>query len=827
MDLKSIGIVGFERILDKMNALLYISDPVTDELLYISPQMMQHFNLRDDAEIRHCWELLREGGGRCPFCPIPKLLRDPTRSHVWEETNEVTGGIYKNTDTLVEWDDGRLFHLHYREDVTDVRSAEAAFHRRLAQQELMFSLSQSFISTASMSTLIPNGLRMVGEFIQVSKVVLMRYDRVRGTLEASDYIWYGDGPDVYHPESISMPLEPGSITYRSFIDARLPYIACGDVVNSEDCSYAASHGIKSLLDIPIYVDGEYWGSLSFNECLRVREWSESDIQLARLIGNVISGAISRNRMEEKLVWAMERAKESSQAKGEFLSRMSHEIRTPLNAVIGMTKIARSSKDAARKEYCLEKIEEASVHLLGVINDILDMSKIEAKKFELSYTDFDFEAMLMRVVNVVTLRSNEKDQTLIVDMDENLRHSIVSDEQRLAQVIANLLSNAVKFTPEKGVIKLAVKKLDEADGVCNLQVTISDNGIGMNEEQQSRLFRSFEQADKSTSRNFGGTGLGLAISKSIVEMMEGRIWVESKPGKGSAFSFTIRTRRGSETLSRPALPTGWEGFRLLVLDESKEMRDYFSDFAQRFQVYCALAADAEEACRIAENALDVGARPPDIVFLDWVTCGAGAFELVRRIRAAVPNCCIVVVGSAYHWNDVEEEAYEAGVARFLPKPLFYSQIVDCINGCFGSGGRTDTGEEEAQAAPDDCYVGKRILLAEDIEVNREIVISMLEHTGMGIDCAENGRIAYEMFSENPGRYDLILMDIHMPEMDGYEATRRIRGIGSAAARDVPIVAMTANVFREDIERCLAAGMNEHISKPIDLTELYTKLRRILS
>ena len=688
MKLKSIGIEGFERILDRMNALFYISDPLTDELLYISPGMCRHFGLRDGEPPRYCWQLLRGGTGRCAFCPIPTLLLNPSQPHVWEETNEVTGGTYKNTDTLIEWEDGRLVHLHYREDVTNVRAAEAAFRRRLAQQELMSSLSQSFIQAASMSTLIPGALRMVGEFMQVGKVVLMRYDREHGTLEAASYIWYNDGKDTYHPENISMPLEKDSITYRSFIDGDQPYIACNDVVNSVDCGYAASHGVKSLLDIPIHVDGEYWGSLSVNECENVREWSESDIQLARMIGNIISGAISRNRMEEKLIWAMEHAKESSKAKGEFLSRMSHEIRTPLGAVIGMTNIARTTKDPKKKEHCLEKIEEASVHLLGVINDILDMSKIEAQKFELAPTDFDFEAMLARVVNVVTFRANEKNQTLVVNMDEDLRHRVVADEQRLAQVIVNLLSNAVKFTPEKGTITLTAEKQGESDGICDIKVSVADTGIGMTEEQRSRLFKSFEQADRNTARNYGGTGLGLAISKSIVEMMGGRIWAESEPGKGSTFTFTIRMRRGSGDTPEPAGP-------------------------------------------------------------------------------------------------------------------------------------------DVQPTSEGGYTGRHILLAEDIEVNREIVLAMLEDTGVGIDCAENGRVACEMFASNPGRYDLILMDIHMPEMDGYEATRRIRGMDTEEARKVPIVAMTANVFREDIERCLAAGMNEHISKPIDPGELYVKLQSILA
>ncbi|MDL2263631.1 response regulator [Synergistaceae bacterium OttesenSCG-928-I11] len=817
---------GFERILDRMNALLYISDPLTDELLYVSARAAEHFGLDGENRVRYCWQLLpREQEGRCSFCPIPALLDKTEDSVVWEEHIDATGRTYKNTDTLIEWDDGKPAHLHYREDITDVRNAEDAFRRRLAQQELMFTLSQSFISAAPISTVIPNALKMVGEFIQVSKVILMRYDADSKTLEAANYVWYNEQQDIYRPDHVSMPVLPGSVTYEAFLAGNMPYIVCNDTSLSEEYAYPASHGLKSLLDIPIHVDGEYWGSLSFDECAAQRDWTESEIQLARLIGNVIAAAISRNRMEERLIWAMERAEESSQAKGEFLSRMSHEIRTPLNAVIGMTSIGRASDDAEKKEYCLGKIEEASVHLLGVINDILDMSKIEAKKFELSYTDFNFEAMLMRVVGVITFKANEKNQTLIVNTDETLRHSIVSDEQRLSQVIANLLSNAVKFTPEDGLITLDVKKQDESNGVCTLLVEVADNGIGMNEEQRSRLFKSFEQADKSTSRNFGGTGLGLAISKSIVEMMGGKIWAESEPGNGSKFSFTVKAERGAESFSRLVAPAGWGNLDLLAVDASQDVLAYFTDFAKRARIRVATAPDGKSACKIVRERREEGGAFR-IAFVDWNVPDMDGFELVREIKRAFGDCVVVAMGSAYRWNDVEHTAYESGVDRFLAKPLFQSPIVDCINECLGTGEKKEERKEPSAADDASRYAGKNILLAEDIEVNREIVISLLEHTGAAIDCAENGREAFEMFREKQTDYDMILMDIHMPEMDGYEATRRIRNLETPKARAVPIVAMTANVFREDIERCLAAGMNEHISKPIDPAELYSKLRLVL-
>jgi PAS domain S-box-containing protein len=386
--------------------------------------------------------------------------------------------------------------------------------------------------------------------------------------------------------------------------------------------------------------------------------------------------------------AREEAERASMAKSEFLSNMSHEIRTPMNAIIGMTVIAKSSADPAKKDYCLGRIEEASNHLLGVINDILDMSKIEANKLELSCENFDFAKMIHRVVGVINFKVEEKRQTLELRIDENIPRTLCGDDQRLAQVVANLLSNAVKFTPEGGTIELGATLEEEKDGLFTIRVRVSDTGIGLTEEQKKRLFSPFSQADSGTSRRYGGTGLGLAISKRIVEMMQGSIWVESEPGKGSAFSFVIKARGGTET---------------------------------------------------------AGGYPP---------------------------------------------------------------------------------RECPQHEACDDFAGRRILLAEDAELNREIVIELLEPTKITIDCAENGVEAVRMFQADQNAYDLIFMDMQMPEMDGLEATSRIRAIGTQKSASIPIIAMTANVFREDIEKCLRVGMNDHLGKPLDMEEVLSKLREYI-
>ena len=391
------------------------------------------------------------------------------------------------------------------------------------------------------------------------------------------------------------------------------------------------------------------------------------------------------------------AERSDRAKSEFLARMSHEMRTPMNAVIGMTTVAKASHNPERTAHCLEKISDASQHLLGVINDILDMSKLEAGKFELSFSEFNFTKMVQHVINSLHFRVEEQKQTLSLDIDGEIPAAIISDEQRLAQIIAILLSNAVKFTSEQGAISFSARKIAEEDGICTLRFVVQDTGIGIAEEQQKRLFvSSFEQADGGFTRKFGGTGLGLAIAKRIVDMMDGRIWLESELGKGSVFTFEIKAKTGA--------------------------------------------------------------------------------------REEAP----VAPGDSAALADATGQAQDGA-------PLF---------------------------------AGKRVLAAEDVDLNCEILSSLLEDTGVDLVFAADGAKAVAAFSAAPGDYDAILMDIHMPDVDGYEATRRIRASGLPGADTVPIIAMTANTFREDIDNCLASGMNGHIAKPVDLALLIAELKKYL-
>jgi signal transduction histidine kinase/DNA-binding response OmpR family regulator len=525
-------------------------------------------------------------------------------------------------------------------------------------------------------------------------------------------------------------------------------------------------------------------------------------------------------LQKELERSRDEALSASRAKSDFLANMSHEIRTPMNAIIGMTSIGKSASDAERKDYAFGKIEDASTHLLGVINDILDMSKIEANKLELSVETFNFEKMLRNVVNVVNFRVDEKHQDFTVRIDRDIPRNLVGDDQRLAQVITNLLSNAVKFTPEYGSVRLDARFVEEENGICTIEIAVTDTGIGISEEQQSRLFGAFQQAESDTSRKFGGTGLGLAISKRIVEMMGGRIWIESEPGKGAAFAFTVRAERGAEDEKRGLLKPGVNrsNIRMLAVDDAPEIREYFSEITQGFGVFCDVAATGAEAVALIERT-----GPYDIYFVDFRMPGMDGIELSRRIKEYNKEKSVVIMISSTEWSAIEDEAKAAGVDRFMPKPLFPSVIADCISECLGVG---DSSAVAAQPAEETRFEGYRVLLAEDVEINREIVLALLEPTGLSVDCAENGAAALAMFEAAPGGYDMIFMDVQMPQMDGYEATRRIRALDVPKAKTIPIIAMTANVFREDVERCLESGMNDHVGKPLDLDEVLKRLRDYL-
>jgi len=457
-----------------------------------------------------------------------------------------------------------------------------------------------------------------------------------------------------------------------------------------------SDALKSTVIIPVFLHERFWGFFTIDDCVNERTLASEEIDIMRSASLMIASTAHRVEQSEKIAEtnkqledALEQALTASRAKSDFLSTMSHEMRTPMNAIIGMTAIAKNAESSERREYALDKVEKASHHLLGIINDVLDMSRVEANKLVLHDVEIDFKNMLQNVASFIEFRMEEKQHRFFVSLADDVPLFYTGDDQRLTQILTNLLANAVIYTPEGGQISLGVSLVKEESGICEIRFEVADSGIGIPPEHHERLFEVFERMDNSAASKYSGTGLGLPISKRLIELMGGSISVESELGKGSRFVFSVKLARIEKT---------------------------------------------------AEDASSLSAR-----------------------------------GDA--------------------------------------------------AAEDVKFAGKRLLIAEDMEINREILIAQLDGTGLLIDAVENGREAVEIIEANPNAYDLVFMDMRMPEIDGLEATRRIRSL-PAGNKKLPIIAMTANVFADDIENCLAAGMDDHIGKPLDMQVVFEKLRKYL-
>ena len=598
----------------------------------------------------------------------------------------------------------------------------------------------------------------------------------------------------------------------------------------------------SVQDGELTYNGQKWDNMSSSEQMideQIHRLNDSFtknslVQIAFVVVAMvtlfnISAIIHRREKQierEKIL-----AEESSRAKTSFLSNMSHEIRTPMNAIIGLDNIALKDPDLSpRTREQLEKIGSSAKHLLGLINDILDMSRIESGRMALKEEEFSFRVFLDQINVIINGQCADKGLHYDCRIIGHVNDYYIGDDMKLKQVLINILGNAVKFTPEGGSVSLTVEQATRFDDYCMMRFVIKDTGIGMSKEYIPKIFDAFSQENSGAANRYGSTGLGMAITKNLVEMMNGDIAVESEKGFGTTFTVTVTLKSSSRTVSQADTVTLPKGLRVMVVDDNEVELEHAQLILRDIGIASDASLSAEDALKRIREKWDAG-MPYQFLMTDYRMPGMTGLELTRAIREFDGGKTSVILLTGYNWDDLRDEVEALGIVGVMSKPLFTDNVMRQLHTILLNTGDIQPVEVEAEpetaVAEDEVSLeGLCVLMAEDIDLNAEILTDLLDMEGVKAERAENGQAAVDMFLDHDiGYYNAILMDVRMPVMDGLEATAAIRALERPDAQQIPIIAMTANAFDEDVQRSLQAGMNAHLSKPIEPDRLYETLHRL--
>ena len=542
-----------------------------------------------------------------------------------------------------------------------------------------------------------------------------------------------------------------------------------------------------------------------------------------LLKSDITDLLREQREQNNLMaQALEEARQANVAKTAFLSSMSHEIRTPMNAIIGLDSIALKEPGLSpRTREQLEKIGGSARHLLNLINDVLDMSRIESGRMVLKSEEFSFASMIEQINAMIHSQCYDRGLEYECEIHGSVDDYYIGDDMKLKQALINILGNAVKFTPAPGKVSLSVERTARFEAHSTLRFIVKDTGIGMDAAFLPRIFDAFSQEDGTRTNKYGSTGLGMAITKNIVEMMNGNISVRSEKGVGSEFTVNV-TLKNSDRTGAESADFRPQDMRALIIDDDPIAREHAQMVLEEVGVAADTCQDGEAALKLLE-VRHARREPYNLILVDMKMPGENGVEVSRKIRELYNNESAIIILTAYNWDDIVADAVEAGVDSFLSKPLFVSGILPELRQAAMRREQTAPPEETRRADLN----GRRVLLAEDMPINAEIMLELLDMRGMTAEHAENGQIAVQFFSEHPaGYYDAVLMDVRMPVMDGLDAAAAIRALDRPDAKTIPIIAMTANAFDEDVQRSLQAGMNAHLSKPVDPERLFDALETLI-